>query len=292
MSDSEAWTVKRLLEWTTDYFSKTGSSSSRLDAEILLAHVLDWQRINLYTGFDFQPNSDERAQYRSFIKHRAAGTPVAHLIGSKEFYSMDFLVNGDVLIPRPETEFAVVRSLDLMKTFEGNSEIQCLDLCTGSGAIGIALAAQEPRLKLTATDISRPALEVAKINVEKHNLSQRIRLIESDLFEAFSPNDSFHVIVSNPPYIGTREKASLSREVVDFEPNIALFSGEDGRNCSLDILRGAPTYLVPGGWLVMESSPFIIDQLAAEIEQSDEYCSPAIERDLAGHKRILSAQKA
>ena len=292
MSDSEAWTVKRLLEWTTDYFSKTGSSSSRLDAEILLAHVLDWQRINLYTGFDFQPNSDERAQYRSFIKHRAAGTPVAHLIGSKEFYSMDFLVNGDVLIPRPETEFAVVRSLDLMKTFEVNSEIQCLDLCTGSGAIGIALAAQEPRLKLTATDISRPALEVAKINVEKHNLSQRIRLIESDLFEALSPNDCFHVIVSNPPYIGTREKASLSREVVDFEPNIALFSGEDGRNCSLDILRGAPTYLGPGGWLVMESSPLIIDQLAAEIEQSDEYCSPAIERDLAGHKRILSAQKA
>ena len=130
MSDSEAWTVKRLLEWTTDYFSKAGSSSSRLDAEILLAHVLDWPRINLYTGFDFQPNSDERAQYRSFIKHRAAGTPVAHLIGSKEFYSMDFLVNGDVLIPRPETEFAVVRSLDLMKTFEVNSEIQCLDLCT------------------------------------------------------------------------------------------------------------------------------------------------------------------
>jgi release factor glutamine methyltransferase len=292
MTDPEEWTIKKLLEWTTDYFKKNGSDSSRLDAEILLSHVLQWSRIQLYTNFEFQPDGAQRSQFRELIKRRATGAPVAHLIGTKEFYSMDFWVTPDVLIPRPETEFAVVRVLDLLRTRERSEEpLKCLDLCTGSGAIGIVLAAQEPSLQVIASDVSPQALAVARENIKRHQLEARIQLLESDLFEAI-PATTFHVIVSNPPYIGLQEKSSLSTDVVDHEPGIALFSGEDGCACSLAILRQAPEFLVPNGWLVMESSPLIIDRLAAAIEASPSFRSPVIDRDLAGHKRILSAQVA
>ena len=290
MTEPEEWTVKKLLEWTTEYFTKNGSESSRLDAEILLSHVLNWSRIQLYTEFEFQPDGTERSQFRELIKRRAAGVPVAYLIGTKEFYSMDFLVTPDVLIPRPETEFAVVRSLDLLRNLGNSGEpLRCLDLCTGSGAIGIALAAQEPRLHVTASDISRPALAIARENVQRHQLEDRVQLLESDLFGAI-PTRPFHLIVSNPPYIGLQEEKSLSSDVVDHEPRVALFSGQDGCDCSLAIIRQAPDFLAPHGWLVMESSPFVIDQLAATVESDPRFQSPIIDRDLAGHKRILSAQ--
>lgn len=290
MTDSEEWTIKKLLEWTTEYFTKNGSESSRLDAEILLSHVLQWSRIQLYTEFEFQPDGAQRTQFRELIKRRAAGVPVAYLIGTKEFYSMDFLVTPDVLIPRPETEFAVVRSLDLLRTWGTSGESpRCLDLCTGSGAIAITLATQEPRLHVTASDISRPALAVARENIRRHHLENRVQLLESDLFGAIPPQ-LFHVIVSNPPYIGTQEKSSLSSDVVDHEPSLALFSGQDGCDCSLAIIRQAPDFLTRHGWLVLESSPFIIDQLAAAIESNPKFRSPVVDRDLAGHKRILSAQ--
>src|SRR5262245_51925937 len=169
---SESWTVLRLLTWTTDYLKSHGSESPRLDAEVLLAHARGCERIMLYAAFDEVVSEDIRTRFRESVKKRAEGTPVAYLVGKREFYSLSFLVTPDVLIPRPETEFVVVAALDALKA--ANSEMYVADVGTGSGCIAVSIAKHAPQSRVTAIDISPAALNIAEENAAAHRVADRI----------------------------------------------------------------------------------------------------------------------
>ncbi|MBL9081947.1 MAG: peptide chain release factor N(5)-glutamine methyltransferase [Planctomycetales bacterium] len=258
---SDPWTIGRLLTWTTGFLKDHGSDSPRLDAEVLLAHALGTQRIMLYTRFDEEPNETVRTQYRGFVKERANGKPVAYLVGKREFYSLDFVVTPDVLIPRPETEFLVVGLLDAAKSTKptAGGGLQIADVGTGSGILAVCAALKIPQAKVTAIDVSPAALAVAERNAVAHGVTERIEFVESDLFAKVPAERKFDFIVSNPPYIMTSEMAELDRDVRDFEPHLALEAGPKGTEVIERLLPQAAERLVTGGQLFMEISPQIHD---------------------------------
>ncbi|MFZ5829507.1 MAG: N5-glutamine methyltransferase family protein, partial [Planctomycetota bacterium] len=187
MPSTEVWTVGRLLQWTADYLKGHGSDSPRLDAEVLLAHALGWQRIQLYTAFDQAPAEGPRTAFRELVKRRAEGTPVAYLVGHREFFSLRFRVSPAVLIPRPETELVVVTLLDLAKGRAGG--LKLADVGTGSGILAVAIAKHLPGCRVTAVDSSPAALDIARANAADHGVAERIEFLESDLLAAVPPGD-------------------------------------------------------------------------------------------------------
>ncbi|PHS03394.1 MAG: protein-(glutamine-N5) methyltransferase, release factor-specific [Blastopirellula sp.] len=292
MTDNEPWTIGRLLKWTTDYLQTQGSDSARLDAELLLASACDCQRIVLYTRFDEVVDDSIRSQFRALVKKRSAGMPVAYLLGFKEFYSLEFKVDQNVLIPRPETEHLVIETLDRLKLYQGDSPARVIDVGTGSGAVAITLAKESPQTELTAVDISKPALNIAHKNAVKHQVQDRIRLLESDLMTNLPEQEQFDFVVSNPPYIGENEKPEMPRDVLDFEPHIALFAEEEGLALIRRLVEESKTRLVPGGWLLMEMGPVISDRAVEIITNSGGYQQIEVVKDLAQLPRILVAQRA
>ncbi len=216
MSTTETWTIGKLLTWTTDYLKKGGSASPRLDAEVLLAHACGRQRIELYTAFDHQePTEESRIAFRELVRRRNEGTPVAYLVGYKEFYSMQFEVNPDVLIPRPETEHLVVAALDRAKEL-GSKTLRFVDVGTGSGAIAVSVAKQLKNCHMTAVDQSPAALAVARRNAEKHQLGEdRITFLESDLLAAIPADETFDLVLSNPPYVSNPSLSNCRRQSVN-----------------------------------------------------------------------------
>ncbi|MCO6043609.1 peptide chain release factor N(5)-glutamine methyltransferase [Aeoliella sp. ICT_H6.2] len=289
--DPDAWTIGRLLNWTTDFFTQRGVESARLEAEVLLAHCRGCQRILLYTAFDEPASEQLREKFRALVRERAAGKPVAYLVGKREFYSHDFEVTPDVLIPRPETELLVVGLLDHAKEQGRAAEPLALaDVGTGSGIIAICAAMNLKAAHVTALDLSTHALEVAQRNAEKHHVAERIEFVESDLFAAVNDGVTYDFIASNPPYITTAELAELDKSVKDFEPMLALDGGAEGTTVVERLIAEATTRLKPGGILMMEISPMI----AARVEQlvTD---SPLEKletlKDLDGHARIVQARQ-
>lgn len=291
MSTAEAWTVGRLLTWTAEYLKKHGSSSPRLDAEVLLAAARGCQRIELYTAFDEEPPEEVRAAFKEMVRRRAEGTPVAYLVGHKEFYSLSFEVNPDVLIPRPETEHLVVEAIDRVKKRGGQgAEVTIADVGTGSGCIAVALAKSLPASRIWALDSSPAALAVAARNVDKHGVAEQVQLLESDLLSATDPQQ-FDLIVSNPPYITEAEYAGLPVSVRDHEPRSALVGGPQGTEVISRLLEQAATRLKPGGSLLIEFSPTIVDGVAASIDRAL-WSEPTIIKDLAGHARIIAVDRS
>ena len=194
MSTTAPWTVGRLLQWTADYLKTHGSESPRLDAEVLLAEAMGCKKIELYTRFEEEPAESVRAAFRELVKRRAEGAPVAYLLGHREFYSLDFRVTPDVLIPRPETELLVVTLLDLAKSKPKDTPWSIADVGTGSGILAVCAAKNLAAARVTAVDISPAALEIAAENAEKHGVAARIEFLESDLFAAVPPENEirFH----------------------------------------------------------------------------------------------------
>lgn len=296
MSDittSTQWTIQRLLEWTTEFFSKSESSSSpRLEAETLLSEALGCQRIELYTRFAEVPEADKLTEYRAWVKRRGAGEPVAYLVGHREFYSLKFSVNSDVLIPRPETEHVVVSALEAVKQLEANP-VRIVDVGTGSGCIAVTLATRLSDCKIAATDVSQAALNVAKSNAQSHSVEDRVRLFQGDLLAALpSGSDPVHIIVSNPPYIGESEINTVDGQVKDHEPAIALFSGEFGTDIIARLIADAPEYLLPGGFLIFETSPIVMDKCVELVEANPAFASAEIVKDFSGLERVVVAKKA
>lgn len=288
---TEPWTVLRLLQWTSDFFKSRGSESPRLDAEILLAHARDCERIELYTAFAEVPTDEQRIAFRELVRRRGEGAPVAQLVGFREFYSIPLRVDENVLVPRPETEHLVVEAIDQAKAIAANVSgrpLRILDVGTGSGAIAIAIAKNLKDAEVVAVDVSLPALDIARWNVDKQKLSDRISLLQSDLFESLAPNSKFDVICSNPPYISQSEYDELPDTVRNHEPRGALLSGVDGTEIIARILTDAPAFLYPAGRLILEYSPMIADACKAIAEASGQWTDLKRIRDLAGHQRILS----
>ncbi|UUO08442.1 peptide chain release factor N(5)-glutamine methyltransferase [Blastopirellula sp. J2-11] len=291
MSAEEPWTVGRLLKWTSDYLQQQQADSPRLDAELLLAQSLGCKRIELYTRFDEVVAEAPRGKFRQLVKQRAAGTPVAYLLGRKEFYSRDFRVTPDVLIPRPETEHLVIAALDRLRETAKSAAAQVCDVGAGSGCIAITLAKDLPKFQITAIDISAAALQVARQNAEEHGVAEQIKFVESDLLASLPDSAVFDLIVSNPPYIGLIEKPTLPKDVLQYEPHVALFSGEDGLDAIRELVRQAPSHLKPGGWLLIEFGPVVADAATAIVTASGQFEAPTVEKDLAKLPRVLIARR-
>jgi release factor glutamine methyltransferase len=292
MPQTEAWTVGRLLAWTTDYLKQHGSESPRLDAEVLLSHALDCQRIELYTTFDREPEESLRKTFRELVKRRAQGTPVAYLVGRREFYSLAFRVTPDVLIPRPETEFLLIRLLDLVAEQTARAEPwRIADVGTGSGILAVCAALKVANARVAAIDISPEALAVARENALAHGVIDRIEFLQGDLFAAVPPDAKFDFIVSNPPYISTAEMAELKPDVREFEPRLALEAGPRGTEVIERLIPQAAERLAAGGWLLMEISP-MIDAAVRKLLAADSRFEPQPTlKDLAGLPRVAQARR-
>jgi release factor glutamine methyltransferase len=289
---ADEWTIGRLLEWTTDYLKQHGSESPRLEAEVLLAHARSCRRIELYTSFGEVADEGLRTRFKDLVRRRAEGVPVAYLVGHREFYSLDFRVTPDVLIPRPETESLVLAVLDLVKA-RGALErpIAVADVGTGSGIIGITVARQVPQARVTALDISPAALAVARDNARRLDVADRIEFLKSDLLAAVPPGQSFDVIASNPPYVSTREMAALPRDVKDHEPELALAGGESGTSVIERLIPQAAERLAVGGSILLEISPVLQQRVESLLAADGRLEVGKTLNDLAGMARVAQARR-
>ncbi|MDA0254448.1 MAG: peptide chain release factor N(5)-glutamine methyltransferase [Planctomycetota bacterium] len=285
MSDDE-WTVGRLLSWTTGWLGERGSESARLDAEILLAHVRGCQRILLYTAFAEAVPEDQRAEFRTLVRRRGQGEPVAYLVGSKEFFSLPLNVSPAVLVPRPETEGLVVRTLDLCREA---GEARIIDVGTGSGAIAVAVAKHLPEAKVAATDISAEALAVARGNAARHGLTERIAFSQGDLLADPAVSGPWDVIIANLPYVREDEFAELPRDVREHEPRLALVGGRRGVELIERLAAQASTRLAPGGWLILEAGPAVAADVEAVLAATAGLELRPTLADLAGLPRVFQA---
>lgn len=301
MTQPETWTVGKLLKWTTDFLRKHESESPRLDAEVLLAFARGCQRIELYTAFEEEPPEEIKVRFRELVKKRAQGEPVAYLVGNKEFFSLNFKVTRDCLIPRPETEHLVVAAIDLAKHLEQSrggegtpQPIRIIDLGTGSGCIAISLAKHLTNAQITAVDRSDAALALAKQNAEAQGLSERIQFVQSDWFSAFatqSPIPQWDIVVSNPPYITQAEYTKLAKTVREFEPVTALVSGPEGTEDIQKLAQQAPAHMPVGGYMLVEMSPMIAPKVQ-NIFNTPPWNYEKTIKDLSHHARVVVAKKA
>lgn len=286
-----AWTLRKILDWTTGFFDKKQLDSPRLAAEMLLAHVLKCQRIRLYTDLHRPMSDEELATIRDLVKRAGAHEPIQYLTGRASFYSLDFDVTPDVLIPRPETETLVDHALAFLK---GRSEPRVLDLCTGSGCVAAAIAANAKSAFVVATDVSLPALDVARRNIDRLKLADRVTLLCGDLFDALKTlvdARPFDLIVANPPYIATAQIAALDVNVRDYEPRLALDGGADGLDPHRRILAGAGDRLVSGGKLMMEIAYDQQDAATHLLSRDDRFDDVRAYRDLAKQPRVVTARR-
>lgn len=286
-ANGDPWTVGRLLEWTTGHFREKKLDSPRLDAEVLLAHVLACRRIDLYASFDAEVAPADRAAYRNVVRLRTEGNPVAYLVGKREFYSLDFYVDESVLIPRPETEILVGEALQRLPR---DAPFRFLDVGVGSGAAAVALAVHRPLATGVAVDVSPAALHVAEKNARQHGVDDRISFAQSNLFERLPSGERYDLIVSNPPYVRTSERPGLPREVREHEPAVALAGGDDGLACLRPLLEGAPDRLVAGGWILLEFGIDHADALRAIAESVGRYDSIAVVDDAQRRPRVFCAR--
>lgn len=277
------WNIRDLLTWTTGYFQDKGIPQPRLEAEVLLAHALEKDRVYLYTAYDAPVDRDERDRLRGYIQRRIKHEPVAYITGYKEFMSLPFRVTPEVLIPRPETELLVEKAIEL--TSEFSDEVRICDVGTGSGAIAVSLAYYLPRAVITAVDINIPSLEVARCNADINKVN--IQLYHGDLLSPLE-EETLNLIVANLPYISEQEYLQLEPGVKEYEPSLALKGGKDGLDVYRRLLPQALAKLDNGGYLLMEISPHQSTQIH---EITCGFNEVEIIKDLSGHDRIVKARK-
>jgi release factor glutamine methyltransferase len=284
----DAWTVGRLLTWTADYLKRRGSESPRLDAEVMLAHVLQWPKIQLYTRFTEAVQDEPRGRFRELVRRRAEGSPVAYLVGLKEFYSLAFEVSPAVLIPRPESEFVVVEFLAVTKGMESP---RAVDIGTGSGCIAVACAFRHCGARFVAIDISEKALAVARRNAAQHGVADRIDFRLGNRLEPIAGEGPFDVIVSNPPYIPTGEIEKLEAGVRDYEPRLALDGGPTGLEMVTCLIAESVPLLKPGGHLILEIGTDQEKPVRSLIERQGPFRLEPTIHDHAQHPRVIRATR-
>jgi len=285
LASGRSRTISEALESAARFLREKRGRSPRLDAEVLLAHLMGLSRTQLYArGADpLDPSLLEA--FQELLERRREGEPVAHLVGWKEFYGRRFAVTPHALIPRPETEFLVEAGLQLL---ERSAPIrpEILELCTGSGAVDITLALEMPHAVIRATDLSEQALQLARENVLKHRVDERVHLSCGDLFLALSKPRRFDLILANPPYVGTERGPAPEEAVVRHEPAMALFAGPDGLEIVRRLVAEAPDWLVDGGHLVLEISAAQSEGVEAMMHERG-FRDTGLVCDLAGLPRIV-----
>ena len=286
------WTIQKLLNWTTEYLTGKGVDAPRLSAELLLSNVLGLKRIELYTQYNRMVEQEHLARLRELVKRAGQHEPVAYLVGRAEFYSIEFEVTPDCLIPRPETELLVQRSIELLRLRAGPHQV--CDLCTGCGVIAVAIAKNVPDAKVIATDLSEAALGVAAKNVRKYGLDDRVELLRGDLYEPLIPQldmAPFDLIVCNPPYVSAAEYEKLEKNVKDYEPRTALYGGEDGLELYRRIAEQVGRFLDSDGALLLEIGHEQGSAVRALLEQTGLFEIIKVDKDLSSHDRIVMAQR-
>jgi len=299
------WTTRRLLDWMTGAFRERGLDSPRLLAELLLAHVLECERLTLYTQADRPATTDEREQLRALVGRALRHEPVQYLVGEGWFFSMPFTVDRRVLVPRPATETIVEHVLQRVRRDcaslgcgpDGESLVFA-DVCAGSGCVAIALLKHLPRARAVASDLSPDALDVARANAERHNVLDRLTLAQGDLLapvdarRATLAPEGFHFVLSNPPYIPDHEWDAVEPNVRDFEPELALRGGADGLDLVRPLLRGAPAPLRPGGELLVEVAASTARNALALAQAETDLRDARILKDFEGFERVVVATRA
>jgi len=286
--DSSQWTIIKLLQWAASYLKTHDIDSPRATGEILLAHALKCERIDLYLNYDQPLVGDELQTFKTLIQRRIRREPVAYILGVKEFWSLDLEVTEDVLIPRPETECLVETALEILSSHAVSQSWRILDLGTGSGAIIIALASQQPRHSYFASDRTIQAVRVARRNARRHNLGEMIHYFNADWLAPLNPQTSaFDMIVSNPPYIPKRVIEGLQPEIHGYEPMAALDGNDDGLGCFNIIIGSAHRFLKPGGVLLLEIGHDQLDQVHRIGFDCGHYDDFGSGQDYSGHDRVV-----
>jgi release factor glutamine methyltransferase len=286
------WTIIKLVQWATTYFGNHDIDSPRATAEILLAHVLNTRRIDLYLRYDQPLISAELERFKALIKRRLNREPVAYILGSKEFWSMDLQITRDVLIPRPETECLVEKALESLALDSNPESKLILELGTGCGAVILALASENPRHAYWATDISINAIRIARQNARQNDLNGKVDFIVGDWFAPLrSKPGLFDLIVSNPPYIKSEDLNRLQPEIHAYEPLLALDGAADGLHCLRHIIQSAYFFLNPGGVIILEMGHDQKEPLKQMIAECGQYEEIDFYQDYSGYDRILQMKK-
>lgn len=274
--------LRDLFQWAVEELRRHNIEAPRLDAEVLLAHAVEKDRLRLY--LDFEKTADERSEsyYKILISKRSAHAPVSYLTGHKEFMSLDFMVNENVLIPRPETEILVETVCGL-----GRAGSRVLELGTGSGAMAVSLAKYNPDWRILATDLSMEALLVARENAHRHEVIDRVSFLQGNLFNALSSHNDFDWVVSNPPYIPARDLAHLPAGIRKYEPMLALDGGADGLSVIRRIIAKAYTVLKQGGRLAIEIGHEQSEAIRRIADKIGKYSDYSIVKDYSGIPRVF-----
>ncbi len=278
--------LRQAINAAITQLTEAGIGEPRISAEVLVFHLLGCDRAYLFAHPERELSAAEGEQYQELIERRASGEPLQYLTGHQEFWKADFLVSPDVLIPRPETEHLVETVLELVHDFALGPRLKIIDVGTGSGAIAVSLARELPRAEVHAVDLSAAALEVARINARR--LDARVHFAQSDVLAEVVRDASFDFVVSNPPYVGLNERDKVQEVVRHYEPQIAVFAGDDGLDIIRRLIPQAGEALRAGGWLMMEIG---YSQSAAVMELLTAWHSVHAVADLAGIPRVVVARK-
>jgi release factor glutamine methyltransferase len=303
----ESWTTRKLLAWMTKAFEDKGLDAPRRQAEMLMAHVIGCERLKLYMDPDRPTAPLERDNLRGLVKRALNNEPIQYLVGEEHFFAMTFKVDKRVLIPRPSTLTIVEAVLQharknpdagSVRDSDAGSGILIADVCTGSGCIAAALAKHLPGARVVATDISPDALAVARINIEAHELADRVDLLEGDGLDALRQHPvagrarSLRYLCSNPPYIPDDEWDAVEPNVKDHEPTLALRGGPDGLNLVRKLIAGGPNFIEPGGLILIEVAAAKADEARSLAESHPDLTNTRILKDSDGLPRVIVAERA
>lgn len=282
-------TIHDALAQAARQFSPLITNTPRLDAELLLAHSLGWNRTRLYTYPEQVLSDKQRRDFAALTHRHAQGEPLAYILGHQEFFGLDLFVDRRVLIPRPETELVVEKAIAWLRTHKpGGEQLVAADVGTGSGAIAISLAAACPRLILYATDTSVAALEVAACNARRHGVADRVQLFHSDLVESLP--EPMHLIVANLPYVSEAEMAQLPPHITRFEPHQALDGGPDGLTIAERLLAQAQAHLHSKGAILLEIGATQGNMALAHARRHFPAAQIQVYQDYAARDRLLFVQ--
>lgn len=283
------WTVIDLLKETQGYFEKCAVATPRLDAELLLAHCLQKDRISLYLDFEYQLTAEELARFRELVRRRGKREPVAYITGYKEFWSLRLAVTPDVLIPRPDTEVLVEEAAKMMRLRFPGGACRILDIGTGSGAIALALARELPDAEIIGLDISPEALGVAQANARSFDFGGRVEFMCGDSLRAVPEGGRFDAIVSNPPYIPSADIEMLEPEIKNFEPRLALDGGPDGLDFYRSWIPHMHCYLNAQGFVALEIGASQGQAVSELFISAGLYGAVRLVKDYAHQHRVVSA---
>ncbi len=284
-------TIAEEITRAAQKLSAAGIQTARLDAELLLRHVLGKDRSWIITRGNDALDNEHLALFEEAVRRREKREPLQYITGRQEFWGLDFIVTPDVLIPRPETELVVEAAL---RTAGEHASPAIVDLCTGSGCIAVSLAKELPASRVFAGDRSEKALETSRRNAQRHGVSGRIRFLEGDLFGPLDELDirgKVDVITANPPYVKSGDLPLLQPEVRDFEPAMALIAGPEGTEIAARIISAAPEFLRKGCPLIMEMGLGQAEALAGMVRKTGAYAPPGILKDLAGIERVIVTRR-